>query len=198
MIGGRNGWVAWPAGLLCAGVVAGLVYLAAPAVPSVVRYVGETARSAPSLWQAGGGAPPQKELTEDCRTLYPGVLWVVLGWNPEVVLAQSKQLPALSATPVRDGLQPQVRMTCAWRNSTGGTVSTTLSAVDARAADLAQPGLAAAGFACRAAGDGIRCTKKSGDTTEDEVVRGGMWLSTTEVSWHPPGYSEQLIKRLWP
>ncbi|MDL9979156.1 hypothetical protein [Microbacterium candidum] len=197
MIGGRNGWIAWPAGLLCAGVVAGLAYLAAPAVPSVIAFAGNTLRNALSAPQAGG-APPQKELTDDCRTLYPGILWIELGWNPQVVLAQSTAPPSVSVAAVRDGLKPQVRMTCAWRNSGGGTVTTTLAAVDPTAAAIAQPALAAAGFACTPLGDGIRCTKSAGTTNEDEVVRGGMWLSTTEVEWHPPGYSDQLIARLWP
>jgi hypothetical protein len=198
MIGGRNGWIAWPAGLLCAGVVGGLVWLAAPAAPSAVLFVGNTLRNAAPTWNEPRPLPTEVPLTEDCRSLYPGLLWLALGWNPEVVLAQSTALPATSAVAVRDALQPKVRMTCSWRNSAGGSVSTTLATVDAAASGVAQPALAAAGFACTASGDGVRCTKTTGTTIEDEIVRDGMWLSTTETGWHPPGYSDQLAARLWP
>ncbi|GAA4485594.1 hypothetical protein [Microbacterium panaciterrae] len=37
-IGGRNSGIAWLAGVLCAGVVAGLLYLAAPMAPVMVKY----------------------------------------------------------------------------------------------------------------------------------------------------------------
>ncbi|MDQ4214183.1 hypothetical protein [Microbacterium capsulatum] len=37
-IGGRNTAVAWLAGLFCAGVVAGLFYLAAPMGPVMLKY----------------------------------------------------------------------------------------------------------------------------------------------------------------
>jgi hypothetical protein len=198
MIGGRNGWIAWPVGLLCAGVVGGLVWLAAPAVPSAMSFVAGTLGNAAQTWNQPGAVPTQKPLSDDCRTLYPGLLWLALGWNPEVVLSQSTALPATSATAVRDALKPQVRMTCAWRNTGGGMISTTLATVGADAAGVAQPALAAAGFSCTSSGDGVRCTKSTGATLDEEIVRGGMWLSTTEVGWHPPGYTDQLAARLWP
>ncbi|MGN7861710.1 hypothetical protein ACTJI8_14110 [Microbacterium sp. 22303] len=37
-IGGRNTGIAWLAGVVCAGVIAGLVYLAAPMGPVMVTY----------------------------------------------------------------------------------------------------------------------------------------------------------------
>ncbi|MGN8026897.1 hypothetical protein [Microbacterium sp. 22242] len=40
-IGGRNTGVAWLAGVVCAGVVAGLFYLAAPMGPVMVKYFAE-------------------------------------------------------------------------------------------------------------------------------------------------------------
>jgi hypothetical protein len=199
MIGGRNGWIAWPAGLLCAGVVAGLAWLAAPAVPSAILFVGNTLRNASPTWDdPQATVPAEIPLTADCRSLYPGLMWIALGWNPEVVLAQSTALPATSAASVRDALQPKVRMTCTWRNTAGGSVSTTLATVDAGASGVAEPALAAVGFTCAGSGDGIRCTKTTGTTREDEIVRDGMWLSTTESGWHPPGYTDQLTTRLWP
>ena len=37
-IGGRNTGIAWFAGIVCAAVIAGLVYLAAPMGPVMVNY----------------------------------------------------------------------------------------------------------------------------------------------------------------
>ena len=51
-IGGRNLWLAWPVGLVCAGVVGALAWLAAPALPATVGFVGDTLRSATSSPQA--------------------------------------------------------------------------------------------------------------------------------------------------
>ncbi|MBS1672873.1 MAG: hypothetical protein JSS74_02785 [Actinobacteria bacterium] len=38
-IGGRNAVLAWLVGVLCAGVIAGLLYLAAPMGPVMMQYV---------------------------------------------------------------------------------------------------------------------------------------------------------------
>ena len=44
--GGRNAWIAWPAGLLCAAVVVSLAWLAQPMVPVSVAWVGDMLRAA--------------------------------------------------------------------------------------------------------------------------------------------------------
>ena len=44
-VGGRNLAISWIAGLLCAGVVAGLVWLALPIMPAMAAFVGDTLRS---------------------------------------------------------------------------------------------------------------------------------------------------------
>lgn len=45
-VGGRNGFVSWTVGLLCAAVIAGLLYIAAPMMPTFVDVVGDTLRGA--------------------------------------------------------------------------------------------------------------------------------------------------------
>ncbi|MBS1698935.1 MAG: hypothetical protein JST25_11105 [Actinobacteria bacterium] len=40
-IGGRNTPLAWLSGVVCAGVIAGLVYLAAPMGPVMMTYFGD-------------------------------------------------------------------------------------------------------------------------------------------------------------
>lgn len=203
MIGGRNGWIAWPAGIVCAGVVAGLVWLAAPGVPGAVGFVGDLLRSASQPRQDAASTPRPIEsigtaLTDDCRSLYPDGLWSQLTWQPHIVLNQTQNPPDTSAVSVRDALSADVLMTCGWREPGGGTVTTTLARVDAEATVLAGPGFGSQGFACSSFGDGVRCTKTVGDTVEDEIVRGGMWLSTIERAWHPAGYRDALAERLWP
>ncbi|WP_300268486.1 hypothetical protein [Microbacterium sp.] len=42
---GRNLGVSWVAGILCIGVVAALVWLAAPMGPVLVEFVGDTLRA---------------------------------------------------------------------------------------------------------------------------------------------------------
>ena len=44
-MGGRNLAISWIAGLLCAGVIAGLVWFAIPIVPAVAEFVGDGLRS---------------------------------------------------------------------------------------------------------------------------------------------------------
>jgi hypothetical protein len=202
MIGGRQGWVAWPMGVLCAGVVAGLVWLAAPGIPHAVQLVGDLLRSGASATAAKSEPRPIQSigtaLTDDCRSLYPDGLWSRLTWQPHTVLDQSQDAPATSAVSVRDALSPDVLMTCSWRDADGGRVVTTLARVDASDIAIAGAGFASQGFACAPSGDGIRCTKTSRAATETHIVRGGMWLATTETGWHPDRYVDGLVGRLWP
>jgi len=202
MIGGRQGWIAWPAGVLCAGVVAGLVWLAAPGIPGAVQLVGDLLRSGASTSTTKAGPRPIQSigtaLSDDCRSLYPDGLWSRLTWQPHTVLDQSQDEPATSAKAVRDALRPRVLMTCMWRDAEGGQVVTTLAKVDVSDGAIAGAGLASQGFTCVDAGEGVRCSKTSGDVTETDIVRGGMWLSTVETAWHPDGYVDALAGRLWP
>jgi hypothetical protein len=204
MIGGRSAWLAWPVGVVCVGVVGALVWLAAPGVPMAVQFAGDVLRSGTEQLARPQAAPQPIESIgtardDDCRTLYPDSLWMELTWNPDTVLSQSRDLPATSAESVRDALSPDVLMTCAWRADDGGSVTTTLSRVDAAAAAIARDAFTGAGFDCtNDALVGAQCTKTTGDTIEDNIVVGRMWLSTIERSWHPDRYTDRLVHRLWP
>ncbi|WP_186307542.1 hypothetical protein [Microbacterium sp. 1.5R] len=44
-VGGRNLAMSWIAGLLCTGVVLGLVWFAIPIVPALASFAGDTLRS---------------------------------------------------------------------------------------------------------------------------------------------------------
>ncbi|GAA3774639.1 hypothetical protein GCM10022240_28040 [Microbacterium kribbense] len=202
MLAGRRGWIAWPVGLICLGVVGGLVWLAAPGVPAATQFVGDLLRSgsaqSPSDAADSGSAETiGTALTDDCRSLYPDGLWVQLSWQPHVVLDQSQDGPVTTAVSVRDALRPDVQMTCTWRQRDGSMIRTTLAKVDAATAPIARAGLASQGFDCTASGDGIRCAKTTAGTREEDVIRGRVWLSTTETGWHPEHYTDALIGRLW-
>jgi hypothetical protein len=202
MIGGRSAWLAWPAGVVCVGVVAALAYLAAPGIPTAVTFVGDLLRAGTSAPQAeapsSDAKQPGEALTDDCRSLYPDGLWVEMSWTPHVILSQSTAAPSTFAPTVADALSPQVRMTCDWRNDAGATVTTTLSDVDGSAAAIARSGLTGQGFSCEDSGDGVHCTRSKGGVVEDQVVRGRLWLVTVEKGWSPDRYTDRLIGRLWP
>jgi hypothetical protein len=44
-VGGRNLAISWIAGLLCTGVIAGLVWFALPIMPVMAEFVGDGLRS---------------------------------------------------------------------------------------------------------------------------------------------------------
>ncbi|MBU4465023.1 MAG: hypothetical protein KKH75_04155 [Actinobacteria bacterium] len=199
-MGGRSLWLAWPVGLICAGIIGALVWIAAPGVPGAIDFAGQTLRgstSTPLAEAKGGTATPPAQL-RDCRDLYPDSLWAELVWTPKVLLSQNTSAAATSATPLVDALHPKVILTCAWRLKAATTISTTLATVDAAAAaPLAQPALVGQGFTCSASGDGVRCTKADGETIEEDVIRSGFWLSSQFRSWHPDGFTDRLVERIW-
>lgn len=200
-IGGRNLWLAWPAGLLCAGVVAGLVWLAAPGVPGVVTWMGDTLRAATAPPQAAPDAPVSGLATDpdaplDCRKLYPDALWVQLAWDRAVLLDQSHELAPTAVTALVDTLQPAVRVTCTWHGPRGAIIST-LAGVGADAAGVAEAALRGEGFECAVIGDGVSCRRTQGDVREEHFVQGALWLATVETSWHPDDYGMLLAAHVW-
>ena len=199
--GGRNSWIAVPAGILCAAVVASLVWLALPMVPVAVAWVGDTLRSAtaprpeatpvqtPAQTAADGGAI-------DCRTLYADDLWNELTWREGSLLDQSMAAPATAATAFADAAAPDVLVTCTWRFDSGGIVST-LSKVDADAATIAEAALAGDGFSCRTADGATVCDRTRGAVLEEHTLRDGLWLVSVETAWHPDDYGRRLDHTVW-
>ncbi|TDN90612.1 hypothetical protein [Microbacterium sp. BK668] len=200
-IGGRNLWLAWPVGLLCAGVVGALAWLALPAVPGTVGFVGDTLRSATSTPQAAATGPvsaaaldPSADL--DCRDIYPRRLWGELAWAPDSLLSQTRAAPATAVTALVDALQPTVRVTCAWR-AAPGTIVTTLSVVGADAAAVAEAALLGQGFSCEPLGSGVACRRTAGGIVEEQAVRDGLWLASVESGWTPVQYGTRLAAFVW-
>jgi hypothetical protein len=200
-IGGRNLWLAWPVGLVCAGVVGALVWLAVPGVPATIAFVGDTLRAATSTPQAAAAGPVSEVALDgsaelDCRDVYPSQLWGELAWTPDSLLSQTRAAPPTSVTALVDALQPTVRVTCAWRSHLG-TIVTSVSAVGADASPVAEAALAGQGFACSPYGSGVSCRRSSAGVVEEQVIRDGVWVSSVETSWRPPQYGARLAAFIW-
>jgi hypothetical protein len=202
-IGGRNLWIAVPAGLMCAAVVAALVWLALPMIPVAIAWVGDTLRAATSRPLAAPQEVPARppvvfddEL--ECHGMYPSDLWTELVWTPDSLLSQTRSAPATSVAAVVDALTPTVRLTCSWRARAGAmTISTTLARVGADAVSIAGAALRGAGFACTGADDALSCHRTAGHVIEEHTVRDGFWLSSVETAWHPDDYGERLAAHLF-
>ena len=200
-IGGRNLWIAVPAGLLCAAVVGALAWLSLPMVPVTIGWVGDTLRTAtaPRPDTAAEDTPAQTAAdggSIDCRTLYADDLWNELMWRPGSLLNQSKAPPATTATAFAAAAAPDVLVTCTWRFDTGDIV-TTLSKVGPDAASIAEAALASDGFSCHAASGATVCARTQGAVLEEHTLRDGLWLVSVESSWHPEDYGPRLDRTVW-
>ena len=200
-IGGRNSWIAVPAGLLCAAVVGALAWLSVPMIPVTFAWVGDTLRQAtaapaevvpeqtPAQLAAAGGAI-------DCRALYPDDLWMQMLWSPGALLNQSDAPPATTATAFADAAAAEVLVTCAWR-SDNGVIVTTLAKVDAAIVAIAEPSLAGDGFSCTSADGGVECTRTQGAVREEHTLRDGLWLVSVETDWQPEDYGRRVGVAVW-
>ena len=201
-IGGRNSWIAWPAGLLCAAVVAALAWLSQPMLPVSIAWMGDMLRASTTPPVT---VPPTETLATrvgqpgdiDCRALYPDSLWAELTWTPDVLLSQGNSAPATAVTALTDALAPTVRITCTWRAEPGRAITSTLATVGPDAGPIADAALRGAGFACTTDADALVCTRTAGDVLEEHTIRGGLWLSSVESAWHPDVYGERLATHVW-
>ncbi|BDV29690.1 hypothetical protein [Microbacterium terricola] len=200
-IGGRNTWLAFPASLLCAAIVAALLWLSLPMMPVAVAWVGDSLRSATARAEASPATEATGGVVDaggglDCRDLYPDDLWVELVWTPQALLAQTTAPPATGVAALTDALAPVVERTCTW-NADKGTVTSTLAQVGADAITVADAALRGQGFACTQADGGLECSRTEGDVIEEHTIRAGLWLSSVETSWHPEDYGSRLAAFVW-
>lgn len=197
-VGGRSAWIAWPAGVVCAVIVAGLFWLAAPGIPAAIGFIGDTLRGAttPREETAARGRQTDGPAT-DCRGLYPDRLWAELTWTPGVLLSPSAAAPA-TETGLVQALTPAVRFTCVWTAEGGKTISTTLADAPGDAAAIAHAALAAAGFACEVEGGRVHCERTAGAVVEIHDLEGAVWLSSVLTAWEPEEYGAQTASRAFP
>lgn len=201
-VGGRNSWIAVPAGLVCLAVVGALVWIALPMVPVSITWVGDTLRRATAPQPEATAAPTPAELAIadgaiDCRTLYPDDLWNELIWRGGSLLNQTSAPPATAVSSLTEAVAPEVLVGCDWRLASGGGIVTTLARVDADAGVIAESALRGQGFACEAGGPALVCTRTQGDVVEEHTVRDGLWLVSVETTWHPEEYGARLDRNVW-
>ncbi len=200
--GGRNSWIAWPAGLLCAAAVAALVWLAQPMLSVSVTWMGDMLRATTSEPVAAPVSEPVATQAIapgdiDCRALYPDDLWAELTWTPNVLLSQDMSPPATAVTSLTDALVPSVRVTCRWRAGDGRVIVSTLAGVAGDADRIAEAALRGQGFACTADDVALVCTRTAGKVVEEHTIRDGLWLSSVETVWHPDVYGARLAAHVW-
>lgn len=200
-IGGRNSWIAVPAGMLCATVVAALVWLALPMVPVSIGWLGDTLRNATAPRAAPSAVPsPAQDAAAgaavDCRSMYSDDLWNELTWHAGSLLSQSLAAPATDARAFADAVTADVAVTCVWRFDGGGIV-TTLARVDADASAVAEPSLASDGFACTSSAEAVECTRTRGSVVEQHTLRSGLWLVSVETGWHPDDFGARLERHVF-
>ena len=198
-VGGRNSWIAVPAGLLCATVVAALVWLSLPMMPMALAWAGETLRvAAQNPFAPPPSATPAAPAAEaaDCRDLYPTALWTQLTWRGDALLDQDGTPPPTAAASVVEALAPAVRLSCAWTFDEGG-ITTTLSSVPEDAAVTAEPAFTALGFACATADGLLTCTRTDAGVREEHTIGGGLWLADVSTGWRPEDYGTRLVDAVW-
>jgi hypothetical protein len=201
-VGGRNSLIAVPAGIVCAAVVAALVWLSIPMMPVTVAWAGDMLRNATSPRPApsAGDTAARHALageSVDCRALYSASLWNEMTWQGRTILDQSTDPPPTEVPALSEVLAPDVRVSCAWTDQDGRVVASTLAAIAPDATGLGEAALRGQGFSC-ASGDGIvRCTRSQGGVVEAHVLRDGLWLASLERSWHPDGYGARLERSVF-
>lgn len=192
-VGGRSAWIAWPAGVLCAAVVATLFVLAAPGLPGAVTFVGDTLRT-------GSTTPPYTDAPRvpgpagTCRDLYTQPMWSALVWSPEALLTQ-RRTTALSTPEAVAAAAPTPVITCHWRGEGGRWLETSVAAVSPEGAAAVQSTLTAQSFTCTAAEATVHCERQADGVTEIHDLRGDRWVSSTFSGWMPDGYAAVVASR---
>ena len=201
-IGGRNSWIAVPAGMVCTAIVVALVWLALPMVPPSVAWAGDTLRraTAPEVAVEPTHTPSLRILAGeslDCRSIYTDSLWNELTWQGTALLDQSFDPPATAVTTLTEVLAPDVRLTCSWQIDGASAMVTTLALVGDDAPALAEAALLGQGFACSAEDGAVRCSRELDGVAEAQVVREGLWMSSVERGWHPEDFSARVEAQIW-
>lgn len=195
-VGGRSAWIAWPAGLFCVAVVAGLLYLAAPGIPRTVSFIGDALRAGTSAPVAAGASAERDDdaPAHDCRSLYTQPMWATMVWSPGALLSQVRTA-AVSTPEAVAVAQPTVVTTCHWRGAADSSISTTVSAIAPEAIPAVQATLSGQGFACRVDATTTHCERRTGDVREVSDLRGDRWVSSTLSGWEPEGYTDVVASR---
>lgn len=179
-IGGRNVVVAWIVGVLCAAVVGVLAFLTLPLLTGAGSLFGGPD---PEASDAGGGL--------GCRDLYSDPLWAALNYEDGSELAESVDPPVTTATALVEALAPQAQLTCTW-TADRGSISTTVAQVGSDAGSIAAAALPEVGFSCSDREGVTSCSRTDGELIETIEAADGVWVSTSQQSWHPERYASRV------
>lgn len=213
-VGGRSTWFAWFAGLLMAGAVAWLVWLAVPMTPVVADWAGQALRGdllptpaarpvlpdpTPTPEVAPPPAPVSPTFPSRCEELFPEGLWQRLTDDPVLTLDAGVSAASPSVGDLAGALDARTLIGCAFAGDGGHSV-TTLATVSDQGVAHASALLGASGFDCRDDGGGVRCERPVSDDADAEVhvVRGGLWLASIRSYPGPPTELSSTIALVWP
>ena len=201
-VGGRNSWIAVPAGLACAAIVAGLVWLSMPMVPVTLAWAGDMLRNAtaPKTEPATADTPAKIVAAGgslDCREFYSDSLWNELTWTGRTILDQTLDPPPTEVPTLTEVLAPDVGLTCGWTKAGGESVVSTLAVVAPDAPAIAEAALRGQGFSCAVGEAGLRCARTQGEIVETSLFHEGLWLVSVERAWHPEDYAPRLERQVF-
>ena len=192
-VAGRNAVFAWFVGIVSAAVVVTLLVLAAPMFPAATGWISAATGASPRAGDADAdaGAAPL-----GCRDLYDQASWALLSTTDGSEVAASTDAPVSTATDLVAALEPSVTLTCTWR-SDAGEISTTVATVPTDAGAIAAASLPDVGFDCAEDEGRTRCARTDSDLIETIEAGAGLWLSTSQQTWHPQGYAEGVADAVW-
>ena len=194
-IGGRNSWIAWPAGLLCAAVVAALVWLALPMLPVSVAWVGDMLRATTSAARRRAGARRPRDAARSRRATSTAARCTPTTCGPSspgrrsAAVAGRRRRPPTAVTSLTDALAPSRagHLPLAAGRRAARSSSTLAGVGRRRRARSPTPRCAVRDSRAQPTTRRCVCTRAAGDVVEEHTVRGGLWLSSVETAWHPGG-----------
>lgn len=196
-IPGRKMWLAAPAAVVCVVVLMALVVLAAPMVPAIGAWIGNTTQNALKAEE------PVELVTSsevhDCRDLYPQELWAEIMWTERPLLSQNRVLllPDAPSEALAQSLDISWVLSCQWQRDAPGTIQTSLMQVPDGTVAIAQTTLGAAGYSCASTGSAISCRLEKDGVITLQSFGGQWWLSTVVSDWELDRYGERLTAYLW-
>lgn len=194
-VAGRNAAFAWFVGVVSAAVVVTLLVLAAPMFPAATGWISGGAGTAQRAGEPDS-ASDAAAAPLGCRDLYDQASWALLSTTEGSEVTATTDAPVSTAADLVAALEPSVTLTCTW-TSDAGEISTTVASVPTDAGAIAAASLPGGGFACADADGRTLCTRTDGDLIETIEAGGGLWLSTSQESWHPQGYAEGVADAVW-
>ena len=215
-IAGRSSWFAWFVGLLCAAVLAALVYLAAPLGPAIGDWTVRTVANGlqqlsgtPSTPPTDGQAQPETPVAgpivpTNCEGLFSAEQNRQLAGDVQATMSVGSGEALIAVPGIAELLGAVPALDCRWVTPAGGSAQAIVATVTEGAAGTAEEMLRALGFDCTALDGGVQCvrstdaTAEAAGSVETHVVRGTVWVASLTTGWQPDGFAEAVDAAVWP